>query len=110
MLLILIISYYRSLLAHEDSVTCVRFQPYTHYFFSSSKDGSVKYWDADHFTCVLLLAGHKGSVWSLSISTEGAILVSGGHDRKRRSCVCRGRKASFYVYFEFCVSSYHNLM
>ncbi len=72
------------MLAHEDSVTCVRFQPYTHYFFSSSKDGSVKYWDADHFTCVLLLAGHKGSVWSLSISTEGAILVSGGHDRSIR--------------------------
>jgi WD40 repeat protein len=37
----------RSLLAHEDTVTCVRFQPETHYFFSSSKDGSVKYWDAD---------------------------------------------------------------
>jgi WD40 repeat protein len=37
----------RSLIAHEDSVTCVRFQPETHYFFSSGKDGVLKYWDAD---------------------------------------------------------------
>ena len=39
----------RSLIAHEDSVTCVRFQPETHYFFSSGKDGVLKYWDADRF-------------------------------------------------------------
>lgn len=38
---------HRSLYAHEDSVTCVRFQPNTHYFFSSGKDGVCKYWDAD---------------------------------------------------------------
>ena len=38
---------HRSLLAHTDSVTCVRFQPSTHYFFSSGKDGVCKYWDAD---------------------------------------------------------------
>ena len=37
----------RSLIAHEDSVTCVRFQPDTHYFFSGGKDGVLKYWDAD---------------------------------------------------------------
>jgi U3 small nucleolar RNA-associated protein 12 len=36
-----------SLLAHEDTVTCVKFQPLTHYFFSCGKDGAVKYWDAD---------------------------------------------------------------
>jgi U3 small nucleolar RNA-associated protein 12 len=40
---------FRSLLGHEDSITCVKFQPSTHYFFSSSKDGCVKYWDADRF-------------------------------------------------------------
>lgn len=38
---------HRSLLAHEDSVTSVRFQPGTHYFFSAGKDGNIKYWDAD---------------------------------------------------------------
>ena len=43
---------HRSLIAHEDSVTCVRFQPETHYFFSSGKDGVLKYWDADRSVCV----------------------------------------------------------
>ena len=38
---------HRSLLAHADSVTCVRFQPRTHYFFTAGKDGVIKYWDAD---------------------------------------------------------------
>lgn len=40
---------FRSLLAHDDSVTSVKFQPETHYFFSCGKDGVVKYWDADRF-------------------------------------------------------------
>jgi WD40 repeat protein len=40
-------TFLRSLLAHEDSVTSVKFQPETHYFFSCGKDGVVKYWDAD---------------------------------------------------------------
>jgi U3 small nucleolar RNA-associated protein 12 len=30
---------HRSLLGHEDSVTRLRFQESTHYFFSASKDG-----------------------------------------------------------------------
>lgn len=38
---------HRSLIGHTDSVTQVKFQPTTHYFFSCSKDGIVKYWDAD---------------------------------------------------------------
>ncbi len=38
---------HRSLIAHEDSVTSVRFQPDNHYFFSCGKDGIVKYWDGD---------------------------------------------------------------
>lgn len=40
---------HRSLLGHGDSVTCIRFQPKTHYFLSAGKDGLVKYWDADRF-------------------------------------------------------------
>jgi len=62
----------------------VRFQPGTHCFFSAGKDGNIKFWDADRFECILLLSGHKSSVWSLSISTEGSTLVSGGQDRSIR--------------------------
>lgn len=40
---------HRSLHAHEDSVSCLRFQPSTHYFFSAGKDGVIKYWDADRY-------------------------------------------------------------
>jgi WD40 repeat protein len=38
---------HRSLLAHGDAVTAVRFVPGTHYLFSASKDKAVKYWDGD---------------------------------------------------------------
>ena len=38
---------HRSLLGHEDTVTCVRWQPNTHLLFTGSKDGTLKYWDAD---------------------------------------------------------------
>ena len=42
---------HRSLLAHSEPVTCVRFVPNTHYFFSASRDGFVKYFDADTVSC-----------------------------------------------------------
>ena len=45
---------HRSLLGHEDSVTSIKFQPDTHYFFSCGKDGVVKYWDADRYDNVAL--------------------------------------------------------
>ena len=44
---------HRSLIAHTDSVTSVRFQPRTHYFFTAGKDGVIKYWDADRYVCML---------------------------------------------------------
>jgi U3 small nucleolar RNA-associated protein 12 len=50
---------HRSLIAHEDSVTSLVFQPNTHYFFSAGKDGTIKYWDADRFEQILLLPGHR---------------------------------------------------
>lgn len=38
---------HKALFAHHDSVTCVKFVNKTHYFFTGSKDGVFKYWDAD---------------------------------------------------------------
>ena len=60
----------RSLIAHEDSVTCVRFQPDTHYFFSGGKDGVLKYWDADRYTPLTLLPLFTSPSFS-SITTSG---------------------------------------
>lgn len=74
----------RSLLAHDDTVTCVKFQPDTHYFFSSSKDGAVKYWDADRFEQILYLPNHISSVWGVAVSPDGSYAVSVGQDRSLR--------------------------
>ena len=49
-----------------------------------SKDGAVKYWDADRFECILLLAGHKGAVWSLALTSDASLLLSCGADRSIR--------------------------
>lgn len=46
---------HRSLFAHDNSVTGLRFIPETHQFFTSGKDGRVKQWDADSFERILTL-------------------------------------------------------
>lgn len=38
---------HKSMFAHDDIVTAVAFVKDTHYFFTGSKDGTVKYWDGD---------------------------------------------------------------
>lgn len=38
---------HKSLFAHQESVTSVQFVWGTHYFFSTSKDKVLKYWDGD---------------------------------------------------------------
>lgn len=75
---------HRSLLGHTDSVMCVRFVPKTHYFFSCSKDGSLKYWDADRFEQILHLPAHQSEAWGLAISPDSSMVISGGHDRSIR--------------------------
>lgn len=46
---------HRSLFAHDNSVTGLRFVPDTHQFFTCGKDGRVKQWDADSFERILTL-------------------------------------------------------
>jgi len=38
-----------------SSVTCVKFVPNTHLFFSAGKDGKIKQWDADKFERIQVL-------------------------------------------------------
>lgn len=78
------LQFFRSLLGHEDSVTAIKFQHDTHYFFSAGKDGCVKYWDADRFQQILNLPGHFSCVWSLDIPMDGSYCVSGSQDRSLR--------------------------
>jgi len=51
---------HKSLLGHENAVMNITCQPNTHYFFSASRDGNIKYWDADIFRLVMTCKGHSG--------------------------------------------------
>lgn len=53
----------------------VQFVPKTHYFFSASKDKTVKYWDADKFIHVMTLDGHLSEIWCLAVSHDGEFIV-----------------------------------
>ena len=74
----------RSLFAHSDSVMHIRFVPNTHYFYSCSKDGLIKYWDADKFKKIQEITGHFGEIWCLDLNSTGQLLVSSGADRSFR--------------------------
>jgi U3 small nucleolar RNA-associated protein 12 len=54
----------------------VQFVPKTHYFFSASKDKTIKYWDADKFLHVMTLEGHHSEIWCLALSHDGEFIVS----------------------------------
>jgi len=73
---------HRSLQAHSDSVSCLRFQPHTHYFLSTGRDGVLKYWDADRWGLGIecfVSAARWGSVLSMDrpLSLISNMLVSG---------------------------------
>lgn len=53
---------HRTLHGHQDSITDLRFVRRTHNFFTSSKDGTVRYWDGDRFEQILILNGHFAEV------------------------------------------------
>lgn len=77
---------HRALFGHQDSILQVGFVPHNsngngHHFFSSSKDRTIKYWDADKFEQIQRLDGHHGEVWALAVSHSGEFIVSAGHDK-----------------------------
>ncbi|KAI9171275.1 U7 small nucleolar RNA-associated protein [Paramyrothecium foliicola] len=80
---------HKALFGHQDSILQVAFVPHNsdgngHHFFSSSKDRTIRYWDADKFEQIQRLDGHHGEVWALAMSHSGNFLVSAGHDKSIR--------------------------
>lgn len=75
---------HRTLYGHQDSITDLKFVKRTHNFFTTSKDGTVRYWDGDRFEQILLLNGHCAEVNCLTVSRTGAFVLSGGMDRQVR--------------------------
>ncbi len=56
---------HRSIYAHDDSITMVKFIAKTHLFFTVSKDGKLKQWDADYFHRITTL--EVGAKYSRSL-------------------------------------------
>ena len=52
--------------------------------FSASKDGSLRYWDADRFDHILTLRGHLAEVWVVVPSPSGRLVASISRDRSLR--------------------------
>ncbi|PMD40145.1 WD repeat-containing protein-like protein [Hyaloscypha variabilis F] len=80
---------HKAFFAHQDSILQVAFVPHNqdgngHFFFSSSKDKTIKYWDGDKFEQIQRLDGHHGEVWALAVSRTGNFLVSASHDKSIR--------------------------
>jgi U3 small nucleolar RNA-associated protein 12 len=71
--------------AHEDSVMCVKFVPKTHYFFSCSKDKSIKYWDADRKIKIQNVEPiDQSELWTLCVFGTGNGIVAAGNSKAIR--------------------------
>ncbi|POS70122.1 WD domain-containing protein [Diaporthe helianthi] len=80
---------HKALFAHQDSILQVAFVPHNsdgngHHFFSTSKDRSIKYWDADKFEQIQRIDGHHGEIWALAVGHSGNFIVSASHDKSIR--------------------------
>lgn len=75
---------HKSIFAHQDSITCVRFVKGTHYFLCSSKDRTIKYYDGDTYDEVFVFDNFFGEVWGLVPSSIGDFFVAVCADRSIR--------------------------
>lgn len=70
----------KTMFAHQEAVTVVKFIPETHYLLSGSKDGHVKFWDADTYQLIMDLEENILEIKSLVVTQAGDYIVSGGLD------------------------------
>lgn len=80
---------HKTLFAHSDSILSVAFVPTNadgngHHFFSSSKDGIIKYYDGDKFEQIQKLSGHHSEIWAMAIASSGQFLLTASHDKSIR--------------------------
>lgn len=80
---------HKTLFAHNDSILTVAFVPTNtdgngHHFFSSSKDGTIKYFDGDKYEQIQKLSGHHSEIWAMAVANSGQFLVTASHDKSVR--------------------------
>ncbi|KAF2146767.1 uncharacterized protein K452DRAFT_323857 [Aplosporella prunicola CBS 121167] len=81
---------HKSFFAHSDSIMQVSFIPHpiskedNHFFFSASKDRTIKTWDGDKFEQIQKLEGHHGEIWAMAVSQTGDFFVTASHDKSIR--------------------------
>ena len=75
---------HKSIFAHDDSITTAKFVKDTHYFFTGSKDGVIKYYDGDSYDEVQVFEQSFGHVWALTVSHIGDYVFAVGADQAIR--------------------------
>ena len=81
---------HKAFFAHNDSIMQVSFIPQpqsadeTHYFFSASKDRTLKSWDGDKFEQIQKFSAHHGEIWAMAVSKIGDFVVTASHDKSIR--------------------------
>lgn len=71
---------------HNDVVTSVIYfkSKGSSYIASSSKDGTVKIFDADTQYCMQTIVGHRGEVWAMALDPTNSLLITGSIDAEIR--------------------------
>lgn len=67
---------------HESSVLKIEFISRGQQVMSSGADGLLKLWNIKTSECKMSLDNHDGKVWSLAISKDESIAITGGSDSK----------------------------
>lgn len=96
---------FTSLRGHKDQITCLRFLSHpnssssdehvgsaavltsstSNYILSSSKDSLLKLWDLTTQHCIETLVAHRGEIWSIDVSNDRSIIVTGGSDAELKT-------------------------
>jgi WD40 repeat protein len=65
---------------HQETVTSLAFHPNGHEFFSASWDKTIIEWDFISYQRVRTYYGHEGGINTVSVSSDGEFVASGGYD------------------------------
>ncbi|CAD2219291.1 U3 small nucleolar RNA-associated protein 12 [Angomonas deanei] len=85
---------HKSIHAHDDYITSVRFVDNTHYCFTTSLDGSVKEWDGDNWTMIQAFRPFSKGVQSCAVTVNNTCVVAAGQDKIIR-CFLRTQEILF---------------